>query len=106
MPSRAVGQHGWTSQPCHPSNSRFPERMDKLVLAPGTLLQYRHALRTRQSEQVHLTEDDDMSEIGFGILLGVVMSLLFAVVVILWAIINCVKYLQEIRDLLKDRKGD
>ena len=47
-----------------------------------------------------------MSEIGFGILLGVVMSLLFAVVVILWAIINCVKYLQEIRDLLKDRKGD
>ena len=47
-----------------------------------------------------------MSGVGFGILLGVAMGILFSVVVIMLAIINGVKYLKEIRDLLKDRKGD
>ncbi len=47
-----------------------------------------------------------MSEVGFGLLLGVAAGILSAVVVILWAIIIGLKCLQEIRDLLKDRKGD
>ncbi len=47
-----------------------------------------------------------MSEVGFGILLGVNLGLLFTVIVILFAILNGLKCLTEIRDLLKDRKGD
>ena len=47
-----------------------------------------------------------MSDVGFGILLGFVGSLLVAAIVILAATIKSLKCLQEIRDLLKDRKGD
>lgn len=47
-----------------------------------------------------------MSDLGFGILFGVVVGLLFALLTILWAISIGLKYLKEIRDLLKDRKGD
>ena len=47
-----------------------------------------------------------MSDVGFGILLGLVGGLLAAAFVILLTNIKSMKYLLEIRDLLKDRKGD
>lgn len=47
-----------------------------------------------------------MSDLGFGILFGVVFGLLVAVLLVLWAVAQCLKCLQEIRDLLKDRSGN
>ena len=56
--------------------------------------------------QCNSIEENDVSDVGFGILLGFVGSLLFAAIVILAAILKSLKCLLEIRDLLKDRKGD
>ncbi len=47
-----------------------------------------------------------MSALGFGMLFGVVFGLLVAVMVIFVVAAKGLKCLEEIRDLLKDRKGD
>jgi len=47
-----------------------------------------------------------MSHMGFGMLFGVVLGILVAVLLNLLVAAKGLNCLQEIRDLLKDRKGD
>ena len=47
-----------------------------------------------------------MSDLGFGLLFGVIFGLLVAMLLNLWVNAQSLRHLNEIRDLLSERRGN